>query len=65
MSALILVVNDEPDVEAPFGQQFRKETRVARYPIVFARSAEEALASVPSAEADAIVLILSEHGPGK
>jgi CheY-like chemotaxis protein len=36
MSALILVVDDEPDVADLFRQQFRKELRAARFVMEFA-----------------------------
>ena len=50
MSALILVVDDEPDVEDLFRQQFRKELRSSRFAMEFAQSAPEALERVGSAE---------------
>lgn len=43
MSLLILVVDDEPDVEALFRQQFRRDLRAGRFEMEFARSAAEAL----------------------
>ena len=43
MSLLILVVDDEPDVEALFRQQFRRELRAGRFAMDFAQSAAEAL----------------------
>ena len=43
MSALILVVDDEPDVADLFRQQFRRELRAARFAMEFAQSAGEAL----------------------
>jgi CheY-like chemotaxis protein len=60
MSALILVVDDEPDVAELFRQQFRKELRAARFVMEFAQSAPEALARVRSAEAATLILILSD-----
>ena len=50
MSALILVVDDEPDVAELFRQQFRKELRASRFDMEFAQSAPEALELVGSAE---------------
>ena len=38
MSALILVVDDEPDVAELFRQQFRKELRACRFVMEFARA---------------------------
>ena len=39
MSLLILVVDDEPDVEVLFRQQFRRDLRVGRFTMEFAQSA--------------------------
>ncbi|MDE3174802.1 MAG: response regulator [Pseudomonadota bacterium] len=60
MSALILVVDDEPDVAELFRQQFRKELREARFQMDFAQSAPEALARVDAAKAAELILILSD-----
>ena len=60
MNALILVVDDEPDVEDLFRQQFRKDLRSSRFVMEFAQSAPEALARVGSAEAAKLILILSD-----
>ena len=38
MSLLILVVDDEPDVEALFRQQFRRDIRDGRFTMDFAQS---------------------------
>ena len=43
MSLLILVIDDEPDVESLFRQQFRRELRSGRFIMEFAHSACEAL----------------------
>ena len=51
MSALILVVDDEPDVADLFRQQFRRDLRASRFAMEFAQSAPEALARVESAPA--------------
>jgi len=40
MSLLILVVDDEPDVEALFRQQFRRDIRDGRFTMDFAQSAQ-------------------------
>ena len=45
MSLLILVVDDEPDVEALFRQQFRRDIRDGRFTMDFAQSADSALTS--------------------
>ena len=60
MSALILVVDDEPDVAELFRQQFRKELRASRFAMEFAQSANEALERVGSPEAARLILILSD-----
>ena len=60
MSALILVVDDEPDVAELFRQQVRRELRAARFVMEFAQSAPEALERVGSAEAARLILILSD-----
>jgi CheY-like chemotaxis protein len=60
MSALILVVDDEPDVAELFRQQFRRELRSSRFVMEFALSAPEALERVVSAEAARLILILSD-----
>jgi CheY-like chemotaxis protein len=60
MSALILVVDDEPDVAELFRQQFRKELRAARFDMEFAQSAPEALERVGAAESGRLILILSD-----
>jgi hypothetical protein len=41
---LILVVDDEPDVEFLFRQQFRRDLRAGRFAMDFAQSASIALA---------------------
>jgi CheY-like chemotaxis protein len=60
MSALILVVDDEPDVADLFRQQFRRDVRANRFALDFALSGEEALGKVAQ-ETDAdLILILSD-----
>jgi CheY-like chemotaxis protein len=44
VSVLVLVVDDEPDVEALFRQQFRRDLRGQRFVMDFAASASDALA---------------------
>ncbi len=53
MSALILVVDDEPDVADLFRQQFRRELRASRFVMEFAQSANEALERVREADSRA------------
>ena len=61
MSALILVVDDEPDVADLFRQQFRRELRTSRFRMDFASSAQEALIKVESASDETrLILILSD-----
>ena len=60
MSALILVVDDEPDVADLFRQQFRRELRASRFVMEFAQSAADALERVSAAEAAKLILILSD-----
>lgn len=60
MSALILVVDDEPDVAELFRQQFRKKLRASRIAIAFAQSAPEALERVGAADSASLILILSD-----
>ena len=60
MSALILVVDDEPDVAELFRQQFRKELRASQFAMEFAQSALEALERVGSAGSEKLILILSD-----
>ena len=61
MSALILVVDDEPDVADLFRQQFRRDLRASRFAIDFASSAQEALDKVENADLRTdLILILSD-----
>ena len=60
MSLLILVVDDEPDVEALFRQQFRRELRAARFAMEFAQSAPMALRRISNAGEESLILILSD-----
>ena len=60
MSLLILVVDDEPDVEALFRQQFRRELRVGRFAMEFAHSAPMALQRITNAGDESLILILSD-----
>jgi CheY-like chemotaxis protein len=60
LSFLILVVDDEPDVEALFRQQFRRDLRAARFSMEFAQSASQALARIAHAGDESLILILSD-----
>ena len=60
MSVLVLVVDDEPDVEALFRQQFRRDLRAQRFVMDFASSGPDALARVGSTIEHSLILILSD-----
>ena len=60
MSLLILVVDDEPDVEALFCQQFRRDLRAGRFAMEFAQSAAMALQRITNAGEESLILILSD-----
>jgi CheY-like chemotaxis protein len=60
VSVLVLVVDDEPDVEALFRQQFRRDLRAQRFVMDFANSATEALARIGSTIEQSLILILSD-----
>ncbi len=60
MSLLILVVDDEPDVEVLFRQQFRRDLRAGRFTMEFAQSAPAALQAIGAAASASLILILSD-----
>ena len=60
MSLLILVVDDEPDVEALFRQQFRRDLRARRFTMDFSQSADGALKLISDAAGASLILILSD-----
>jgi CheY-like chemotaxis protein len=60
LSACILVVDDEPDVEALFRQQFRRDLRAGRFTMEFAQSAPMALQRITNAGDESLILILSD-----
>jgi CheY-like chemotaxis protein len=60
VSLLILVVDDEPDVEMLFRQQFRRALRSGRFTMEFAQSADSALQRISDAAAATLILILSD-----
>ena len=64
MNPLILVVDDEPDVEDLFRQQFRRDLRAVRFTMDFARSAVQALEIVAEAEATLILILSDVNMPG-
>ena len=59
-SLLILVVDDEPDVETLFRQQFRRDLRSGRFTMEFAQSAPVALHRIADAAGVSLILILSD-----
>ena len=60
MSVLVLVVDDEPDVEALFRQQFRRDLRAQRFIMDFANSAADALVRIAGTIEQSLILILSD-----
>jgi len=61
MSVRVLVVDDEPDVEALFRQQFRREVRQGLYTLDFALSAAAALDKLAdAATGEEIILLVSD-----
>lgn len=60
MSLLILVVDDEPDIEPLFRQQFRRELRQGVFVMEFAQSANDALRLLTATESLTLLLILSD-----
>jgi CheY-like chemotaxis protein len=58
VNLLILVVDDEPDVEALFRQQFRRDLRASRFAMEFAQSAPMALQRITNAGEESLILIL-------
>jgi CheY-like chemotaxis protein len=60
LSVYVLVVDDEPDVEALFRQQFRRDLKAERFKMEFALSAQEALRRAVEIEDPSLILILSD-----
>jgi len=60
MSFLVLVIDDEPDVEMLFRQQFRRDLRDNRFKMDFAQSADRALQHISDAAGETLILILSD-----
>jgi CheY-like chemotaxis protein len=60
MSVLILVVDDEPDMETLFRQQFRRDVRAGRFDLAFAGSAPQALGVIEAVRGQDIILLLSD-----
>jgi DNA-binding NtrC family response regulator len=60
MTVRLLVVDDEPDVEALFRQQFRREIRDGLYTLDFALSAAAALTILGDTGGEKIILLVSD-----
>ena len=60
MSTYIVVVDDEPDVEEMFRQQFRRDLRSGRFTMEFALSATAALDRAKAIPDPLLILILSD-----
>jgi CheY-like chemotaxis protein len=60
LSVYILVVDDEPDVEALFRQHFRRDLRAGRFLMEFASSAPAALQRAVEIQDATLILILSD-----
>jgi CheY-like chemotaxis protein len=60
VNVLVLVVDDEPDIEALFRQQFRRDLRAQRFAMDFAISAADALARIAGTIEQSLILILSD-----
>jgi len=60
MNLLILVVDDEPDVEALFRQQFRREMRAGRFVMDFASSGPQAIERIQEADEGSLILVFSD-----
>jgi DNA-binding NtrC family response regulator len=60
MNVRVLVVDDEPDVETLFRQQFRREVRQGLYKLDFALSGEAALTKLEGCTGREIILLVSD-----
>jgi CheY-like chemotaxis protein len=60
VNVLVLVVDDEPDVEALFRQHFRRDLRAERFAMDFAMSAPDALTRIAGTTEQSLILILSD-----
>ena len=56
----ILLVDDEPDAEALFLQNFRREIRKNKYEFVYAQSGEQALEMLDPPISPDVLLVLSD-----
>ena len=60
MTVKVLIVDDEPDVETMFRQQFRREVRQGLYSLDFALSGAAALEKLADHVGDEIILLVSD-----
>jgi DNA-binding NtrC family response regulator len=60
MTVKVLIVDDEPDVETMFRQQFRREMRQGLYALDFALSGAAALEKLGGQVGDEIILLVSD-----
>ena len=60
MRTVVLVVDDEPDVESLFRQQFRHDLRAGRFKMEFSRSGSAAMDYINDGQTGVISLILSD-----
>ena len=60
MTVRVLVVDDEPDVEVLFRQQFRREVRQGLYTLDFALSGTAALDTLDGCVGEEIILLVSD-----
>ena len=60
MTARILMVDDEPDAQELFRQNFRREIRKGVYAFDFAMSGEDALEVLKGQQPPEVVLVLSD-----
>ena len=60
MNLLVLVVDDEPDIEALFRQHLRRDLRAGRFTMEFAPSGPPALQRISDAAGVSLILILSD-----
>jgi CheY-like chemotaxis protein len=60
VNPVILVVDDEPDVEDLFRQQFKRDIRAGRFTMEFVTSGASALQKISDANAVPLILILSD-----
>jgi CheY-like chemotaxis protein len=60
MTTRVLIVDDEPDIEVLFRQQFRREVRQGLYTLDFALSGAAALEKLADHVGDDIILLVSD-----